>query len=310
MSINIESTTDSAELVAAALAEPKKVETVEKPAAAAKTPEKLETSGASNDEEIETEEEKESKAAADKTADGKKRNNVEKKIGKLTKQRESARLEAEYWRAEAMKNASKPAEKTPEKIEAKPSTLAIGEPDPDKFEDHKEYIKAVARWEYSESKKADEAKTRETALKTEGQKQSEKLKSSITSFKETHKDFDEIIESVEDIPMPIPLQLALLESDNSAQLMYELSKNREEYEKICALPAQQMARALGRFEAKLEAPAPSAEKPAIKTSKAPAPIVPLGSNATGAGKKRLDDPNLTQREYEQLRAEQIKAQRA
>lgn len=271
------------------------------PAAAATPAETLEASGASNDDEIETEVGEGADPAAQ--AKPKAKSGFKKKIDKLNRRLADAEREVAYLRGNA------DAKKTPDgpKPEVKVEASTTGEPDPDKFGSHAEYLKAVAKWTVAEDKKADQAKAETERQKDGEMKAVERLATSIASFKESHKDFDDVV--TDEFKTTPALERAILDSEDPAILMYELCKDPEAYEKIVALPEKQLIRALGRFEAKIEPraeakPAASQEKP---TSKAPAPINPVGNKGTGAGKKSINDPNLSQREYEAIRAEQQKS---
>lgn len=261
--------------------------------------ETLEASGAANETAIQPEEkEKPSKG-------------VQKRFDALTKQREDAKRETEFWKAEALKAKAIP-EKPPEAQTTAP-VAAAGEPDPDKFESHGLYLKALTRWEIAQERQALEVKATEAKTLSEQKQQVDSHVDRVLKFKEATADFDQAIEAVDHIIMPPLLQREIVKSEDSARLMYELSKNPEELARICGLPEDKIVRALGRFEAKFEPQATAAtseeivEKPA---SKAPPPINPVGNKGTGAGKKSLSDPNLSQKEFEAIVREQAKGRAA
>lgn len=300
--IQVESPTDTPEEVAAANAKANPAKVEDNPAAdsSAKTVEASETSG---DEKISKEEAIDQKAVdekADAQDKSKKKNGVQARIDELTKQREDARREAQALRQELAK--SKPAQA--ETITA--PVAAAGEPDPDKFETNAAYMKALAKFEIQEERKALEQKH-----ETQKQQELESLlvertKTSILSFKESHSDFDEVV--TDEVKTTPALERAILESEDPARLMYELCKNPEEHKKVIALTGDKLARAIGRFEAKFETV--STETEPKTTTNAPPPINPVGSKSTNASRKSIRDEGLSQREYEQLRLEQMKARRA
>jgi hypothetical protein len=76
----------------------------------------------------------------------------------------------------------------------------------------------------------------------------------------------------------------MIESDQSADIVYHLAKNPEEAKRIAALPAYAQAKEIGKLEDRL-----SAKKP-IKVSNAPEPIKPVdgGKNFT----KKLEDMTI------------------
>lgn len=272
------------------------------PAAAATPAEKLDASGASNEEETRTEEGKEGEALATE-AKVKAKSGYKKRIEKLNKRLADAERDNAYLRGLADAKKAPDGQKLETKVETATAN-PTGEPNPDDFGSHAEYLKALSRFEakiqFAEERKAETAKGEE-------RRTVERAKTSILDAQKKYKDWNEVV--TDDVKVTPDLQRVLLESDDPGQLMYELCKNPEEYEKIVALKGSQLTRAIGRFEAKLEpkaatSQATSEERP---VSKAPAPITPVGNKGSGAGKKRIDDPSLSQREYEALRQEQIKA---
>lgn len=233
---------------------------------------------------------------------------VQKKINKLTKQKHDERREKEYWKAEALRLQAKPGEqKVEKKVAATPT--ADGRPKSDDFETHEAYVEAIADWKYEQRKNADAQKERETNAKSHFQQSVESLQTKVKEFQKVQKDFEEVLEEVADIPMSMGVQESLLGSDFGPQVMYELAKDRENYERINALSPLAAARELGRIEARIAEKMPSKEEP-VKNSKAPAPMKPVGGNVSAGGKKSIFDSNISQSEYEKLRREQMKGRSA
>jgi flagellum-specific peptidoglycan hydrolase FlgJ len=238
-------------------------------------------------------------------ADGKprKKGGFKKRIDKLNAKISLKDQEIEHWRKEALKaKGESVAEK---KVETAPKASDVGKPKAENFNSHEEYIEAVTDWKLDQREKVKESKDKEVQVKTEFQKKIDTHRESVKAFAKEHADFDELIEDINDVPMSITVQQVILESDHGPELMYELAKNREEYERICKLPAIAAARELGKFESKF---IKEKESNAVetKTTKAPAPLKTVGSKA-GGSIKNLSDPNLSQREYEEIRAQQMKA---
>ncbi len=301
MSIKLTSTTDSPEAVTAALGDlAEKPIVAGKAAAAAEkpAPEKLEASAAPNESETEAEEGEENEETTE--VKPKKQGGFKKRIDKLTARVSAKDQEIGALRQELAKH-QKPA---PENQSTAPNkTEPTGKPDKDKFESHEEYLEALVDWKADQKLSARDQRQKETQVKTEIEKQVSTHVDKVKAFAESHKDFNELMEDVNDVPMSLTVQQVILDSDNGPELMYELAKNREEYERICKLPAIAAARELGKFEAKFIKPS-SVETKETKSSKAPAPIKPLGGKGSGSSKKSIDDPSLSQREYEELRNEQ------
>jgi hypothetical protein len=229
----------------------------------------------------------------------KKKNSFQKRIAKLNAKVSAVEQEKEHWRQMAEKlSSSKPTETTqaPKKAE--------GEPKPEDFEKHEDYAKALARFEVKQELASAKQAEREQALKSEVEERVTKFKDNQEKFKADHEDFDKVVSSVDDIQMSGQMQDAIIDSDDSAKLMYELSKNPEEFERIALIEdPKKMLRELGKFEARFSK---VESKPEPKTkSDAPKPLTPV--KATGTAKKSIYDSSLSQREYEQLRRDQIKS---
>jgi hypothetical protein len=320
MPVDIASTTDSQEAVTAAmgdLAQGKPV--VETTSASAEksadetTPEASEALEASETENTETTEETEEQDESEESTDddagkkpGKKAGGYQKKINKLTKLRTQAEQEKEYWKAQALKSAQAKPDQPAQPDEKLVSNE--GRPSPDNFDTHEKYVEALTDWKLDQKFKERDTQAKEVQVKTEHQKQVEAHVERVKEFSKAHADFNETLEDVNHIPMSLVVQQVILKSEQSAEFMYQLAKHPEEYEKICKLPAIDAACELGKFESRfIKAQNPSVET--ITTTKAPKPVKPVRATGTPS-KKSLDDPNLSQREYEQLREEQIKAARA
>ena len=132
----------------------------------------------------------------------------------------------------------------------------------------------------------------------------------VKSFADKTEDFMDVIEAVDDIPVSAALQEIIVSSENGPELMYELAKNREEYERIAKLSPLAVARELGKLEVKLAARASEQKAEPKKLTKAPQPIEPVGSGGAGKVRKSITDPDISQAEYERLRREQLKRRQA
>lgn len=232
----------------------------------------------------------------------KKKSGTQRRIEKLVKQRTQAEQEREYWRQEALKHSAPKNEQVPETVP--PQTSPTDKPVPDSFETHQEYIEALTDWKMEQRDKQREIKAAQDQAKTEYQKRVESHSERVKAFTKTHEDFDELMSEVDDVPLSITVQEVILASENGPDLMYELAKDRKEFERICKLPAIDAARALGRLEARI---AKSSEEPKQvtkpKTTKAPPPPKPITASSA-SGKKSVYDDDLSQAEYERIRAEQ------
>jgi hypothetical protein len=90
----------------------------------------------------------------------------------------------------------------------------------------------------------------------------------------------------------------IAESEIGPELFYHLANNTAEIDRILGLSPLKRVAELGKLEAKLSSVG-SEPKPANRVSKAPPPVTKEKGVAPAI--KRLDDPNLSQAEYRQLR---------
>jgi hypothetical protein len=168
--------------------------------------------------------------------------------------------------------------------------------------DAEAHAEAVANWVIEKREREREASRKET-------EQRQTLAEKRAAFEAEHDDFAEV---AMDPTLPITREMsdAMLESDNPHAIAYYLGKNRAEAEEISQMSPTAQIRAIGRIEAKLDAPAAPAADPAIPpkpspVSKAPAPPVKLAAT-TSASKKPED---MTMQEYDAWRSAQEKAKR-
>lgn len=231
----------------------------------------------------------------------KKKGGFQRRIDKLNARATASQQEAEYWKQQALKGAGEP--KADAKVE-KPQADQAGKPDPETFDTHTEYVEALTDWKIEQREKASLEKAQKSQLETEHEKLLKTHFDRVNSFREKTTDFMEVLESVDDLPVSPTVQEIIVASENGPELMFELAKNRAEYERINKLPPLAAARELGRIEAKLAASSETKPTTEIKKqTKAPAPIAPVSSKG-GSKEKSIFDPELSQAEYERLRAKQ------
>lgn len=230
----------------------------------------------------------------------KKQNGFKKRISKLTNERD-------YWRDVALRNQSQAqpqeTQKPEPQVEAKPDLAT--RPKAEDFENHDDYVIALSKWSYAEEKRNDERKSREQSAKTEWQSKIKAHNERVQKFAEEHDDFNQVVNSVR-VPMPVAIQQAIVESEASAQLMYSLSKDQKELQRICQLPLVSALKELGKLEAKLTPQAPNSS--VKKTTMAPKPVNPVRTKGSVVTKS-LSDPDLPFKDFERMRNEQRKSAR-
>ena len=321
MSIVVTSTTDTAVQAPAPVGENagEKSALAPKQAAEQSTAEESDTPEAegSKTETEESDADAESKDDAEATEDPQKDKPKKKSGAQRRKERaeraeaeaERARTDLEYWKQQALKGAGEPKVETEAKT---PKVENAGEPDPDDFQTHAEYVKAVVRWDREQADKATKEQDAKSKLEADQRDLAKSYSERVKSFAEQTEDYWELMEAVDDVPLSPAVEQLLLSSENGPQISYELAKNRAEFERIVKLAPLAAARELGKIEARLESKAKEASKPEPKkTTSAPAPIAPVGAKG-GAVEKSIHDvaASGSQADYEALRRKQMKQRSA
>ncbi len=120
--------------------------------------------------------------------------------------------------------------------------------------------------------------------------------SRVDSFKKAQPDYvevlEEFIEEHGDIQFSMGVQESILQSDLGPAVIYELARNKSELDRINSLGAVAAAREIGRIEARLQKSSESLKEikqETKKLTKAPAPLTPVGSKASGSFNKSPND---------------------
>lgn len=204
-------------------------------------------------------------------------------------QKKIARLEAEIERLKTPvqpAKAEQTAEVTPVKAER---------PKLENFKTYDSYVEALTDYKAKEIASevvGQKLQERDNQSKEQTQKQElrakvEKFDAAINEAREKYDDFDEVTSGIQKPTQE--LGFALLDSDMSGELAYELAKNPELYDRILKMQPLQMVRELGKLEATI---ASKIQKPTAevknKVTKAPAPISPVGGTTKSGGYEATD----------------------
>jgi hypothetical protein len=263
---------------------------------------------AANSEPAETEEEEgdELEASEDATEESdkpkKKSGGFQRKISKMTARQRALEAEIEQLRAQAA-NRGTDQQKQDAKVESK--VEVEGKPSPDAFETHAEYVEALTDWKLEQRESKAKAEAERSKLMSEQEKVQKNHFERVKAFAEKHEDFQEVLESVDDIAPSTGLVHLLTTSADGPALMYELCKNREEYARIAQLSYGEMAFELGQIKARLSSKASELKPEPKKLTSAPKPIGPVGGSK-GTVAKSISDPDLSFSDYEKLRRAQMK----
>ena len=166
----------------------------------------------------------------------KKRKSLQDRINELTSERHASRMEAEEAKIErdALKRRLEALEK-PAETKPKPDTET--EPSPDAFEDYESYVKAQARWEarqelkeaWAARDKADAERLGQQDFQTAVAKHEER----VIAARVKYPDYDakiahanaELIRVAGPHAVPPVMYKAIVESDRSADILYDLASH-------------------------------------------------------------------------------------
>lgn len=205
---------------------------------------------------------------------------VQKRINKLVKEKSEYQREAEYWKQIAQ-GAQEP------KQQSEPVSTSEDKPNPDEFETQADYVEAITEWKVEQKLKQQEAQRQQTTAKTEFESKVQAFRERANEFAKTTPDYNDVIAGVDDIPMSPSVQTALLDAENGAQVIYELAKDPERFEKINQMSLIQAAKEIGKVEAEIafKSTKPKQEN---KTTQAPNPINPVGGASAAVVKKESE----------------------
>jgi hypothetical protein len=234
----------------------------------------------------------------------------EKEKPKLNAKASAAERRAleEQQRREALEQRLAQLERgeTPKKNPAESKqAVADGKPNPDQFDTHAEYVEALTDWKVEQKDKIREQKLQQEKLESEQAKVQKAYADKEKAFSKKVEDYQEVMESVDDVPLPPALIAAVLESELGPEISYELAKDREHLERVVKMSPIAVAREIGKIEAKILARASEPKKEPKKLTNAPKPIGPVGTSRAAVA-KTIDDPNLSFSDYVRLRRDQMK----
>ena len=169
----------------------------------------------------------------------------------------------------------------------------VKEPSIDDFDDYEDYEKAKA--EFEENNKSVKVEQKQEDKKQVPQIDDELVAETLEYGKDKYDDFEQVV-MTDELALTEDMLEVALDSDLSEDILYYLGSNRELALEIAGKSPKQVAKEIGKIEAKLE----SGWKPksAKKETKAPEPIKPVGGSGTKP--KSLDDEDLSYEEYEAL----------
>lgn len=265
-----------------------------------------EASQAEDSNESDDEESEEDDEESEETREGKpkKKSGFKKRIERFQRRLSEKDQEIEFLRRQMDKGGKTETPNPNEKQDTIHAQHENDKPKEEDFETLAEYTEALTDWKVDKALAARDAKARETETKSAYQKQVESFQSKCREFSQTQSDFADVLEDVGDINVSVGLEQAIITSDIGPELIYELAQDRKEYERINNLSPIAAAKEIGRIEQRLaNRKESSSQKTQTRTTKAPAPPNPVGTQSRQTTSKKLTDPNLSQAEFEKIYAQ-------
>lgn len=179
--------------------------------------------------------------------------------------RDNAALKARLEALEVQLATRKAATETPAQVSA------TG-PVPEDFQNHNDYVRAVAEWAVASGHQRQTAQADAQAVQAAWVQQE-------TAARAAHNDYDESIEAADTVYAPLVLH-AIQTSEQGAELAYYLANHDQEAARISALAPAAGVRALGRLEAQLLTPPTPTPTPAPQVAALPRPLTPVGGAGT------------------------------
>lgn len=197
---------------------------------------------------------------------------LEKRFSEITKQREEARAEAQRER-EAREQLERRLQDLERK--AQPTTAPEQEPQPHQFQDAFEYAKALTDYRVEQRLAQEKAAEAQARAQAEQQKVISSWLQRVEAAKAELPDFDAMLASASDVPVPDHIRDAMLTSEVGPKLLYHFAENPDAIKRLSDMPPVRALAELGKLEARFEA---KPEKTPVAKSKAPDPIQPIRAN--------------------------------
>jgi hypothetical protein len=218
------------------------------------------------------------------TEDRKQNPKLERRFSEITKQRETARAEAQRER-EAREVLEAKVRDLEAKVTPKAEPAADQEPLPEQFTDMYEYAKALTDYRVDQRMNEEKQKEIQARAAAERDKVINVWADRVKTAKSEIPDFDDMVGSA-DVTVSNEVRDAIFESEVGPRILYHLAENPEIATKLQGMTLTSALRHIGKLEAQFEKTEPQI-KPVVGKSKAPSPINPIRSAANGR------DVNLT-----------------
>ena len=228
---------------------------------------------------------------------------VQKRIDTLTRRMHEERRQYEQQLAEIRgqlemqtRLMQTPQEPEPVPLHQQPK------PRSEDYASTEEWMDARDAWNTAQNFAEWERRQRQEQVALAEQQHQQAMQQREATLRQQHADYDEQIEMLSARGLTPQVYQALLHHEMGPDLAYYLAQHPDDLQRMASLPPLRVWRELGKIEARLEsngsAPTQTAPPAVSSSSPKPAPLTPVGSGGSGAPAPSLDDPNLSQREWE------------
>lgn len=204
---------------------------------------------------------------------------------------------------------------TTKKVEASGKPVKPSEDDFDSVAEYDramdDYVEKVAEWKVEQKFKAIEEKQEQQKARDRISAAQQAHNDRVKEFAEKTPDYLEVIQDgLYDFKPTAALESAVIGSEYGPAIVYELAQDEAKRDAFNSMDYPQLMKEIGKMEYQLsQQSSQSKPVPQRVKSKAPKPIKAGATKGSGVPKS-LSDPNLSQKEYERLREEQIRKKSA
>ena len=173
--------------------------------------------------------------------------------------------------------------------------IILEEPNLEDFDDHKDYVKALAKYEYKIERQKELMEEASKKIATEWNSRCEEAS-------KKYKDWNDI-KKAENVPLSPIISGEIMESEIGTDILYYLFKNPHIAVELANLPAAKQLKLFGKIEDKINNKLSS--NVVEKETKAPSPVNPINTNKNKATINK-DPSNMTFQEHKKWRESQLK----
>ena len=220
----------------------------------------------------------------------------QKRIDKLTR-------EKEFWKEQALQGSRPAAQQTQQQTQQQAETTpaaAEGKPKPNDFETHAEYLEALVDWKADQKLKTIQTEQAKERVKAQQQTAEQQYQAKEKEFASAVPDFEEVVAAA-DFPVSKAVIEEIVHGDNGPALKYYLAQNPDEAERLNKLTPLALAREIGRLEPRFKTAAKTTATTSAAAAVSAAPKPPTHA-ARSASTSSKDPGEMDPAEYRAWRA--------